>query len=222
VYHVRYTSLQNNSETIIVYILYSAGSADSMFMCDPTSFGTPLAMLHIPARAIHRIQEKVNDKDCAVTHYTQDCRRFSDLRKETSAEDSLLARRAMIDVGYICKKCHMVYPGRTACLIHQQTQCFLKSNSTELKAFILKLEQLQYECTACHARCSTVDEYKEHCRRDQHKLTVRRTAMQSPSVSRTTPSMTHVGSTNAQQAVPPTSLIAVSSESRISRTSTIG
>lgn len=94
------------------------------FMYDPANFGTPLTLLQIPARSIQRIQEKLTDNECVLTYYSQDCRHFSDLQKTVSADDWVVARRAFVDVGYICRRCHIVYPGRNACTTHQETMCY--------------------------------------------------------------------------------------------------
>jgi len=136
-------------------------------MLDPANFGTPLTMLQIPARAIQRIQEKLADADCAVTYYAQDCRHFSDLRKSVSADDWAAARRSVVDVGYICRRCHIVYPGRTACTGHQEAQCY-RDGSAPSNA-IVKLEQLQYECSACRHKTSTIADYKLHCSGEAHR-----------------------------------------------------
>lgn len=140
-----------------------------MFMYDPVNFGTPLNLLQIPPACIKKIQEKLQDKDCTLTHYTQDCHGFADLRRWVTDEDWSVARKVMVDVGYICKKCQIVYPGRSACIVHQQTTCFLGSPQNVGENGILKLEQLQYECSACSVRCSTIVEFKAHCSLDFHQ-----------------------------------------------------
>jgi len=138
-------------------------------MLDPANFGTPLTMLQIPAKSIQRVQEKLGaDADCAVTYYAQDCRHFSDLRKAVSADDWSLARRASVDVGYICRRCHIVYPGRAACLAHQDGGAAGRGRGGGGGA-IVKLEQLQYECAACRCRTSTIVEFKSHCAGEGHR-----------------------------------------------------
>jgi len=135
-------------------------------MLDPANFGTPLAMLQIPAKSIQRVQEKLADPDCAVTYYAQDCRHFSDLRKAVSADDWALARRSTVDVGYICRRCNIVYPGRAACSAHQDAQCYRDGGAGNA---IVKLEQLQYDCAACRSKASTIAEFKAHCAGDSHR-----------------------------------------------------
>jgi AT-binding transcription factor 1 len=151
-----------------------------MFMFDPANFGTPLAMLQIPGRAIQRIREKLaGDPDCTLTYYSQDCRHFSELRKVVAADDVSAARRASVDVGYICRRCQIVYPGRSTCASHQEAVCYRDaasgsggvSGSAIPAGSIVKLEQMQYECAACRGnlRFSTAAEYKSHCGQDAHR-----------------------------------------------------
>ncbi len=142
-------------------------------MYDPMTFGTPLTLLQIPQQAIQMVQKQVDIRDCSLTHYTQDCKDTADLQATVSARDFDLYRETYLDVGYICKKCHMVYPGRDACIGHQQTMCYQGDKGRmEKERTILKLEQKQFECVACKTRCSTVQECKEHCEDASHKQQV--------------------------------------------------
>jgi len=158
-----------------------------MFMLDPANFGTPLTLLQIPPRSIQRIQEKLTDVDCVTTYYSQDCRHFSDLRKAVGSDDWSVARRATVDVGYICRRCHIVYPGRTACAGHQDAQCYRDGGAPNNA--IVKLEQMQYECAACRVKASTIAEYKTHCADELHRKAaaawVRIHSAQQPSTSTT-------------------------------------
>ena len=156
--------LNSNQPTVVCDAVVGQ---DNMFMLDPANFGTPLTLLQIPARSIQRIQEKLTDTDCTVTHYSQDCRHFSDIRKAVGSDDWTVARRATVDVGYICRRCHIVYPGRTACAGHQEAQCYRDGGAPNNA--IMKLEQLQYECSACRVRTSTIAEYKTHCAGESHR-----------------------------------------------------
>lgn len=148
-----------------------------MFMIDPANFGTPLSMLQIPGRAIQRIHEKLaGDPECTLTYYSQDCRHFSELRKVVSSDDAAVARRASVDVGYICRRCQIVYPGRSTCATHQESVCYRDAaasggGSAIPSGSIVKLEQMQYECVACRGslRFSTAAEYKTHCGLESHR-----------------------------------------------------
>lgn len=142
---------------------------ESMFMYDPSMFGTPLTLLQIPQQAIEEVQNKCQKDDIMLAHYTQDCKTFADLKTLVSATSYVCARQAMVDVGYICKKCHMVYPGRDACVSHQVSMCYQGKTPAELTKTILKLEQIQFQCSACREKFSAVQEYQVHCRTESHK-----------------------------------------------------
>ena len=141
-------------------------------MYDPATYGTPLSLLHIPQQAIQSIQSKIQDEGCIITRYTQDCRSLSDLKELISPEDFSLAREAMVDVGYICRKCQLVYPAKDACLAHQQSSCYAQNKTASSPSLqqksVIKLEQLQYECVACKVKLSTVSEFQAHCKTQQH------------------------------------------------------
>ena len=139
-----------------------------MFMYDPTTFGTPLSLLQIPEQAISDVQGKLQEEGCVRARYTQDCKMISDLRSMISEADYAHAHEAMVDVGYICRKCQMVYPGKDACTTHQQLVCYQGKSGAEARS-ILKLEQIQYECSMCQIKFSTLEEFKVHCDMDVHK-----------------------------------------------------
>ena len=139
-----------------------------MFMYDPATFGTPLTLLQIPQRAIQSVQSKLQDEGCVITRYTQDCKSLADLKSMVSARDYETVSEAMVDVGYICRKCQMVYPGKDACVNHQQVTCYQSKNLPQDKT-IIKLEQIQYECTSCAVKVSTLHEYQAHCDTEAHK-----------------------------------------------------
>ena len=147
-------------------VLYVSGP--EMFMYDPSTFGTPLTLLQIPPQAIQDVQARVSEEGCTLTRYTQDCRPPSDLPSVLSSNSMAFLREAHIDVGFICKKCHMVYPGKEACINHQQMFCYQGKDLSSAKS-ILKLEQTQYECTACSSKVNTITEFKSHCSSDRHK-----------------------------------------------------
>ena len=143
---------------------------ENMFAYDPTIFGTPLTLLQIPQEAITKVQAKLGDSHSTLAQYTQDCRSLDHLKEVLSAEDVACVQKSSVDVGFICKKCHMVYPGRDACVSHQQTLCYNQVKTNKDSKSILKLEQVQFDCSVCHDKCSTVQEFKVHCNLDRHKL----------------------------------------------------
>jgi len=146
--------------------------AEHMFGYDPMTYGTPLALLQIPQQAIKDVTSKLMDPAASVGQYTQDCKSISSLRSLVSGTDYNCVRESTADVGYICKKCQMVYPARDACTSHQRMMCFPGGKLPEGINAILKLEQIQYECRLCSDNLSTVQEFKSHCQTEGHKSKV--------------------------------------------------
>ncbi|XP_074645997.1 zinc finger homeobox protein 3-like [Tubulanus polymorphus] len=143
--------------------------AENFMSYDPTRFGTPLSLLQIPPQAIRSVTAKLSEPSETKAQYTQDCKNMSDLKSVVNAASLSVAKDSIVDVGYICKKCHMVYPAKDACVAHQQVMCYPGKNIAELKT-IIKLEQVQYKCGACNDAYSTVQEFKSHSDSDAHKL----------------------------------------------------
>ena len=160
---------------------------------DPLAYGTPLALLQIPPAAIKSVGEKLSEAGAVLARYTQDCQALADLHSVVTTADLTVAAEATLDVGFICKKCQIVYPARESCVAHQRSVCMANQASMP-KGFepIMKLEQVQYECRACNERYSTILEFKGHCQQQSHKTSLgkykakeaaRREADQSPNSS---------------------------------------
>ncbi|KAH3774395.1 hypothetical protein DPMN_175777 [Dreissena polymorpha] len=143
--------------------------ADQLLGFDPMTYGTPLPLLQIPAQAIKDVSSKLSEPMAKIGQYTQDCKSISSLRSMVSGVDYSLAQEATVDVGYICKKCHMVYPAKDACIAHQRLMCFPGGKIPEGVNITLKLEQIQYECKLCSEKVSMVQEFKSHCDTEGHK-----------------------------------------------------
>ena len=146
-----------------------------MMMYDPTTFGTPLPMLQIPPPAIQSIQAKLQSAGCIITRYTQDCKVLADLQPAVPAPDFAVMRESMVDVGFICRKCQMVFPGKEACMGHQQMFCYQGKNVHEQKA-IIKLDQIQYECSVCRLKMATLAEVTTHIQGEAHRQNMSLTA----------------------------------------------
>jgi len=120
--------------------------------------GTPLSLLQIPPRAVHGVQEKTSDPSAGSLSYTQD---------SGAVEACPGATPARLDVGYVCKKCHMVYPGAEACAAHQSAVCY-PSGQPRPERPALKLEQVLYKCEPCAVKCNTRAEYEAHRQTPAH------------------------------------------------------
>lgn len=136
---------------------------------DPMTYGTPLPLLQIPQQAIKDVSCKLMEPRATIGQYTQDCKSISSLRNLVSNADYNCVQEATVDVGYICKKCQMVYPAKEACVAHQRLMCFPGGKFPDGVNIMLKLEQIQYECKLCGDKVSTVQEFKSHCDSESHK-----------------------------------------------------
>ena len=157
----------------VLLLLLFTGTEHLLGGYDPMTFGTPLPLLQIPQQAIRDVSSKLMDPKASVGQYTQDCKSISSLKSLVRSADYSCAREATVDVGYICKKCQMVYPVKEACVTHQRMFCFPGGKIPEGIIPILKLEQIQYECKLCSDKVSSVQEFKSHCQSEAHgsKLT---------------------------------------------------
>jgi AT-binding transcription factor 1 len=155
------------------------------------TYGTPLPLLQIPQQAIKDVSSKLMDPKATIGQYTQDCKSISSLRSLVTSSDYNCAREATVDVGYICKKCQMVYPAKEACVSHQRMVCFPGGKLPEGVNITLKLEQIQYECKLCAEKVSTVQEFKTHCDTDKHKMKLAVYQQQRHSGATTPKSSTH-------------------------------
>ena len=167
---------------------------------DPLSFGTPLPLLQIPAQAIKAVTEKVQDASCTLAHYTQDCKSLADLKGLVSSLDLACLADSPVDVGYICKKCQMVYPVRDACLTHQRMACY--TGGGHGGKTMLKLEQLQYECRVCVDKFSTLAEVRAHCQQDSHRAKVHKLGASVLPSSSSSPASSSSSSSSSSASAP--------------------
>lgn len=129
--------------------------------------GIQLVQLQIPKRAIEQIQDRLKDKTCVLATYSDDCLTSAEVKTHLdSAEVAWLVEKA-IHVGYICKRCHVVFPQVDACNAHQAALCF--KGAEHFGDSVLKLEQRLYQCSCCKAHCVTVKEFKVHCAQEDHR-----------------------------------------------------
>ncbi|WAR12475.1 ZFHX4-like protein [Mya arenaria] len=161
---------------------------------DPMTYGTPLPLLQIPQQAIKDVSSKLMEPKATIGQYTQDCKSISSLKSLVSSGDYSLVREATVDVGYICKKCQMVYPAKDACVAHQRLMCFPGGKFPEGVNITLKLEQIQYECKLCSDKMSTVQEFKSHCDTEAHKTKLAVHQQQRHTSGATTPKTAHIHS----------------------------
>lgn len=129
--------------------------------------------MQLPHQAIKDVTQKLSEPGCEIARYTHDLSTLESACQAAVALGVATPVECMLDVGWVCKRCHMVYPRQEACLRHR---CMLDGSipSSSPPPTSLKLEQIQYACGACgddssQARCSTVSELQEHII-EKHRL----------------------------------------------------
>lgn len=134
-------------------------------------YGIPLVQLQIPKRAIEQIQDNLKDKTCITVQYSDDCLTSADVKARLTSDELTCLVEKTIHVGYICKKCHVVFPQVHACHAHQAALCFKDAAAPPERTgdTVLKLEQRLYHCSQCRVDCSTVKEFRSHCTQERHR-----------------------------------------------------
>ncbi|GFR04272.1 uncharacterized protein TNCT_101971 [Trichonephila clavata] len=136
-------------------------------MYDSNMYSSPLSLLQLPASALPEVTGRLTQPGNSVARFSQDGKSLSDLRSLVPEADFRQASEVTVDVGFVCKKCHMVYPAEVLCLNHQRASCFQNKPVSEIKA-TLKLVQCHVECRACRERFTTIIDFKFHCDMDRH------------------------------------------------------
>lgn len=129
--------------------------------------GIQLVQLQIPKRAIEQIQDCLKDKTCILATYSEDCLTSAESRTHLDSGEITWLLEKAIHVGYICKRCHVVFPQVDACNAHQMALCF--KGAEHFGDSVLKLEQRLYQCSRCRVHCATVKEFKVHCAQEDHR-----------------------------------------------------
>uniref|UniRef100_T1JJE0 Uncharacterized protein n=1 Tax=Strigamia maritima TaxID=126957 RepID=T1JJE0_STRMM len=144
-------------------------SSNSNFFFDPTSQGTPLALLPLPEATMAEVNEKMSVGDASVVRYVQDGKPALEAEAEmsefVSETRALHAAPTDMDVGFVCKKCQLVFVTQTQCENHQRTVCLPDCKMAEP---IVRLVQVCFECRLCNEKTATLSEFKVHCDSNNH------------------------------------------------------
>lgn len=153
-------------------------------MYDSNMYSSPLSLLQLPASALPEVTGRLTQSGNSVARFSQDGKTLADLRTLVPEPDFRQASEVTVDVGFVCKKCHTVYPAEVLCLNHQRTTCFQNKAVNEIKA-TLKLVQCHVECRACKERFTTIMDFKFHCDMDRHIKRVQKFQREAVNVANT-------------------------------------
>ncbi|KAK8757720.1 hypothetical protein V5799_004650 [Amblyomma americanum] len=135
--------------------------------------GTPLSLLALPASCVPDVSAKAALPAAAVARVSPEPGPGSrdELRRLVSEPDLLLASEVDVDVGFVCKKCQLVFPAEPLVVAHQRAACFAAGKppnvGADFKPF-LRLVQRAWECRRCRDRLHTAREFKFHCDTERH------------------------------------------------------
>ncbi|XP_075528675.1 uncharacterized protein LOC142560439 [Dermacentor variabilis] len=135
--------------------------------------GTPLSLLALPASCVPDVSAKAALPAAAVARVSPEPGPGSrdELRRLVSEPDLLLASEVDVDVGFVCKKCQLVFPAEPLVVAHQRAACFAAGKppnvGADFKPF-LRLVQRAWECRRCRDRLHTAREFKFHCDSERH------------------------------------------------------
>lgn len=175
------------------------GSPPAGFLYDSNMYSTPLSLLQLPSAALSEVTQKLSQTGNTCARITQDGKNLSDLKGRIPDPDFHQAVEVEVDIGFVCKKCQMVYPAEVLCLNHQRASCFPTKAIGDIKA-MLKLVQIHVECRACRERFVTVLDFKFHCDMDRHIKRVQK--LQREAAQKASVQMTQ----HHQQMQPPSSI----------------
>lgn len=145
-------------------------------LMDPSIHGTPIFMLQIPCQAIEHIFSSFKrDPQLTRAQYTQDGKTLDDI----NCDESTPVQHQSIDVGFVCKRCQLVWPLFESCRCHlmlcwqlSSSQIPLTINTNDdlnsVSTYVFKIEQLLYRCAPCQSSYSTIVEYEKHTHEDNH------------------------------------------------------
>ncbi|XP_054720724.1 uncharacterized protein LOC129230351 [Uloborus diversus] len=161
-------------------------------MYDSNMYSSPLSLLQLPASALPEVSTRLAQSGNSIARFSQDGKSLSDLRNLVPEADFRQATEVTVDVGFVCKKCHMVYPAEVLCLNHQRTACFQSKPVGEIKA-MLRLVQCHVECRACRERFTTIVDFKFHCDMDRHIKRVQKIQREANAVAGATAASANAG-----------------------------
>lgn len=148
-------------------------------------YSTPLSLLHLPPTVLPEVTQQLTQPGNSTMRFFQDGKSLEDSKQLLSEVDLQHINEADVDIGFVCKKCQMVFPSEVLCLNHQKSSCFVTKVAGDIKA-MLKLVQIQMECGACRERFTTVMDLRFHCSLDRHVKRIQRENIPIPPVSSNT------------------------------------
>lgn len=130
---------------------------------NPDVDGTPLRLLRIPLLGLSHIAKVIQDNG-SVAQYTEDSSSSAEIIRM-----GFRVRPVTVDVGYVCKVCHLAWPAYRSCLRHVvedhkilASQRGRDERPPAIHEKILKIEQLMHCCEECGQQFAGLMEVTGH------------------------------------------------------------
>lgn len=132
--------------------------------------GTPIALLQLPATTLQAVGEASASCEPGVSTVRITPPADADTSPLIPSQ-AAYCREVESEVGFVCKKCRLAFPGEAGLLGHQRVACY-SGISTDLRGAV-RLVQLSYECKLCCTsdeteRLSSLHDFKRHCETEAH------------------------------------------------------
>jgi hypothetical protein len=132
--------------------------------------GTPLPLLQLPATTLQAVGEASSSCESGVSTVRIPPATDSDT-PPLMPPQTVYCREVESEVGFVCKKCRLAFPGEAGLQGHQRVVCYQGMPAESRGA--VRLVQTQYECKLCPASAETEKmtsllEFKHHCESEAH------------------------------------------------------
>lgn len=132
--------------------------------------GTPITVLQLPAATLQAVGEASASCEPGVSTVRIPAPADADTSSLMPSQ-AAYCREVESEVGFVCKKCRLAFPGEAGLLGHQRVACY-PGISTDLRGAV-RLVQLHYECKLCSTSAETesmssLHDFKRHCETEAH------------------------------------------------------
>ena len=131
--------------------------------------GTPLALLQLPTTTLQAIGEALSSCEPGMSVVRIAAPADSDSSPLMPSQAAYF-RELESEVGFVCKKCRLAFPGEAGLLGHQRISCYQGVPADSRGA--VRLVQVHYECKLCSTsemdRMTSLLDLKRHCETEAH------------------------------------------------------
>lgn len=153
-------------------MLAAAGSGGGLFEPPPglSGGGTPLHLLQLPATTLQAIGEASASCEPGLSTVRIPAGTDTDAPSLMPSQ-AAYCREVDSEVGFVCNKCRLAFPGEAGLVGHQRVVCYQGVPAESRRA--VRLVQTQYECKLCPAspeseKMTSLLDFRRHCESEVH------------------------------------------------------